>query len=171
MRRSRKSSLWAKTTTQGISSLGRESFTMMHKHEPERSAAVECLHGDNPDMRQTTINRDFRCYMHAGTTAFSFELAGSLSDDSVRELQCTRRTASSAIGDRSLIVDLSYVTGIDGAAQELLREWHDRGAQLVAKSPESRALVQSITGESLAQIPAAARHSTWLPFQRIALSA
>jgi hypothetical protein len=122
------------------------------------------LHTDNLSIGLTTTRRDFRYYMHGGTTAFSFELAGRLSDDGVRELQRTWRTASSVIGDRSLIVDLSYVTGIDVAGQELLRGWHDRGAELVAKSPEGRALVQSITGQSFAEISASTRHSTWLPF-------
>ena len=115
-----------------------------------------------------STNGDFRYYMHDGTTAFSFELAGRLSDEDARELEQTWRTASSMIGDRSLIVDLSYVTGIDVAGQKLLRGWHDRGAQLVAKSSEARVLVQSITGQSVGEISAAARHSTWLPFQRVA---
>ena len=118
-------------------------------------------------MHETTTG-DFRYYMHDGTTAFSFELAGRLSDDGARELQQAWRTASSEIGDRSLIVDLSYVTGIDVAGQNLLRGWHDRGAQLVAKSQEARVLVQSITGQSVGEISSAARHSTWLPFQRVA---
>jgi hypothetical protein len=111
-----------------------------------------------------TRNGDFRYYMHDSATAFSFELAGRLSDDGARELEQTWRTAFSVIGDRSLIVDLSYVTGIDLAGQKLLRGWHDRGAQLVAKSPEARALVQSITGQSFGELSAAARHSTWRPF-------
>jgi anti-anti-sigma regulatory factor len=109
-------------------------------------------------------NDEFRYYMHDGTTAFSFELAGRLSDEGARELQHAWRTASSLIGDRALIVDLSYVTSIDVAGQHLLRGWRDRGAQLVAKSPEVRAMVQSITGQSGGEISAAARHSTWLPF-------
>jgi hypothetical protein len=110
---------------------------------------------------------DFRYYMHDGTAAFSFELAGRLSDDGARELQQTWRTASSVIGDRSLIVDLSYVTCIDVAGQKLLRGWHDGGAQLVAKSPQARALVQSITGQPSGELSAAARHATWLPFRGI----
>ena len=109
---------------------------------------------------------DFRYYMHDGTAAFSFELAGRLSDDGALELQQTWQTASSMIGDRSLIVDLSYVTGVDAAGHKLLRGWHDRGAQLVAKSPEARALVESITGHAAGELSAIARHSTWLPFQR-----
>jgi hypothetical protein len=127
----------------------------------------EILHTDDLSMRRTTTNGDFRYYMHDGTTAFSFELAGRLSEDSARELQHTWRTASSLIGERTLIVDLSYVTGIDAGGQKLLRGWHDRGAQLVAKSQRARALVQSITGQSLGEISATARHSTWLPVRGI----
>jgi ABC-type transporter Mla MlaB component len=110
---------------------------------------------------------DFRYYMHDGSAAFSFELAGRLSDEGARELQQTWETASSMIGDRSLIVDLSYVTGVDAAGQNLLRGWHDQGAQLVAKSPQARALIQSITGQAAGELSATARHSTWLPFQRV----
>jgi hypothetical protein len=110
---------------------------------------------------------DFRYYMHDGSAAFSFELAGRLSDEGARELQQTWQTASSMIGDRSLIVDLSYVTGVEAGGQKLLRRWHDQGAQLVAKSPEARALIQSITGQVAGELSTTARHSTWLPFQRV----
>ena len=110
---------------------------------------------------------DFRYYMHDGLAAFSFELAGRLSDEGARELHENWRTASSMIGDRSLIVDLSYVTGVDAAGQKLLRRWHDQGAQLVAKSLEARVLIQSITGQAAGELSATARHSTWLPFQRV----
>ena len=116
-------------------------------------------------MRKT-LNGDFRYYMHDGAAAFSFELAGRLSDEGARELLQTWQTASSMIGDRSLIVDLSFITGVDGAGQNLLRGWHDQGAQLVAKSAEARALMQSITGQATSELSATARHPAWLPFQR-----
>jgi hypothetical protein len=115
-------------------------------------------------MNKTT-DGSLRFYVHDGTTALSFEIAGRLSDDGADELQHAWRTASLVIGDRSLIVDLSYVTGIDVAGRRLVRRWHDRGAQLVARSPEARVLVQSITGQSAGELTAGARHSTWLPFQ------
>jgi hypothetical protein len=116
-----------------------------------------------------TPNSDFRYYMHDGTTAFSFELAGRLSKDGARELQQSWRTASSTIEGRSLIVDLSYVTSIDVAGRHLLRRWHDRGAQFVAKSPEAKALIRSITGQSVGDLVATARHPTWLPVPGAAL--
>jgi hypothetical protein len=113
------------------------------------------------------LNGDFRYYMHDGTTAFSFELEGRLSDAGVRELQQVWRTASSVINGRSLIVDLSHLTSIDAAGQHLLRGWHDRRAQFVAKSPEAKALIHSITGQSVDLI-ATAHHRTWLPVPRAA---
>lgn len=116
-------------------------------------------------MELKTTESDFGYYMHDGATAFSFELAGRLSDDAARQLQQAWRTASSVVGERSLIVDLSYVNAIDQLGQDLLRDWHNQGAQLVANSPEASDLLQSITGESVPISSVSARHSTWLPFR------
>src|SRR6516225_12278342 len=116
-------------------------------------------------MTLKTTYTGFRYYMHDGATAFSFELAGRLSDDAARQLQQAWRTASSVVGERSLIVDLSYVNAIDQLGQDLLRDWHNQGAQLVANSSEASELLQSITGESAPILPASVRHSTWLPFR------
>jgi hypothetical protein len=81
------------------------------------------------EMRQT-----FSYYMHDGSTAFSFELAGDLSDEGARELEQAWRTATSVIGEKELLIDLSYVTGFDEAGHELLNKWHAHGARLVVIS-------------------------------------
>ena len=121
---------------------------------------LPCLH-----MERKTIHSDFRYYMHDGETTFSFELSGRLSDDAARQLEQAWRTASSVIGKRSLTVDVSYVSAIDPVGQDLLRDWHNQGARFVANSHEAKALIESITGQSLPEAPAQARHSTWLPFR------
>jgi hypothetical protein len=118
---------------------------------------------EREQILNTTATSDFRYYMHDGPNAFSFEIAGRLSDDGARELQQARRTALSSIARRSLIVDLSYVTSISMAGRHLLREWHDLGAQLVARSSEVRTMVQSTTGKSV-ESSASMSHATWLPF-------
>ena len=119
------------------------------------------------------MDREFRYYMHDGPSAFSFELAGKLSDSAARELEQAWRTASSTIGgagrNRSLIVDLSFVTHAGPVGRGLLRRWHDAGAQLVAKSPQARAIAASITGQSPEFIAEAAPHPTWRPFRVAAL--
>jgi hypothetical protein len=86
-----------------------------------------------------------RYYIHAGPAAFRFELAGDLDADDVARLEREWRSASLTIGNRVLVVDMSFVTGIDEAARSLFRRWYARGAEFAASSKESRELVESIT--------------------------
>jgi hypothetical protein len=85
-------------------------------------------------------------YMHDGPAAFRFELAGNLDFRDAARLAQEWSAASSTIGDRTLIVDLSFVTAMDEAARGLFQCWHAGGAQFAAISPESRELVETITG-------------------------
>jgi hypothetical protein len=84
-------------------------------------------------------------YMHGGPAAFRFELAGDLNAGDAARLEQEWRKASLALGNRVLVVDLTFVTGIDEAARTLFRRWHARGAEFAAGSKQSRELVESIT--------------------------
>jgi hypothetical protein len=111
-----------------------------------------------------------RYYMHDGPTAFRFELAGDLNREGVCRLNQDWRTASSALGDRRLIVDMTFVTGVDQQARALINRWHREGALLIANSAASRALAESILGEPLWEPPvntriAAVRDWTWRPIR------
>ena len=86
-----------------------------------------------------------RHYMHGGPAAFRFELAGDLNAADASRLEQDWREVSSAIGNRLLVVDLSFVTAIDEAARSLFRRWYARGAEFAATSERSRELVESIT--------------------------
>lgn len=112
-------------------------------------------------------NQALQYYMHDGPTAFRFELAGNLDFESVPRLNQDWETASSAIGDRRLIVDMTFVTAIDEKGGALLRRWHQEGAGLIANSKLSRVLTESILGEPLPASAPDARVSdrTWLPFR------
>jgi hypothetical protein len=108
-------------------------------------------------------------YMHDGPTAFRFELAGHLNREGACRLDQDWRTASSALGERRLIVDMTFVTGVDEQARALLSRWHRDGARLIANSAASRALAESILGEVIPEPPAntlfaATSGQTWLPF-------
>ena len=109
-------------------------------------------------------------YMHDGPTAFRFELAGNLNYEGARQIDQDWRTASSVIGDRKLIVDMTFVSDIDEQGRTLLAHWHREGARLIANSKASRALAESILGEPLPESApkardAAASDRTWLPFR------
>jgi hypothetical protein len=84
--------------------------------------------------------------MHDGPKSFRFELSGPLTAEGARSLEQDWRTARSVAYGKTLVVDLSFVSEMDYEGQELMRTWHREGAELVAKSADGRALVESITG-------------------------
>jgi len=91
-------------------------------------------------------------YMHDGPTAFSIELAGALAAEAAKKLEQDWRSAAEAIGEKELVVDLSYVTEIDPLGSQLLLRWRRNGATVVANTTESRALAESIIGRPLLPI-------------------
>jgi hypothetical protein len=111
-------------------------------------------------------NRALQYYMHDGPTAFRIELAGYLDCEGTLRLDQDWRTASSAIGDRARIVDMTFVTNLDEEGKVLLRSWHQEGARLVANSTTSRVLAESVLGSPLpaSTADATVSHRTWLPF-------
>ena len=110
-------------------------------------------------------------YMHDGPTTFRFELAGNLNHEGARRLAQDWRTASSALGDRSLIIDMAFVTGVDVEGQALITLLHREGALFVANSKASRALAEAILGEPLPELPPTARGSTVSDRTRLPLRA
>jgi hypothetical protein len=86
-----------------------------------------------------------RYYIHAGPAAFRFELAGDLDAGDAQRLEREWRGTSLMIGNRVIVVDMSFVTGIDESTRSLFRRWYERGAEFAAGSKESRSLVESIT--------------------------
>jgi hypothetical protein len=112
-----------------------------------------------------------RYYAHEGPMALRFELAGAVTADGAQRLERDWRAAAAAIGNKALIVDLSFVTGIDNAGRELLREWRANGARLVGSSAQAHALIESIAGghvEEIAEV-AGPRDYTWSPLHTTAL--
>ena len=114
--------------------------------------------------------KDLQYYMHDGSSAFRFELAGDLTGEGARRLERDWHTASSVIGHRTLIVDMTFVTSTDEEGRALLARWHADGAKVVAKSRESRVSWRdaAIMGEPLPEFAMAARadsYQTWSSFR------
>ncbi len=108
-------------------------------------------------------NPAFRYCMHDGPTAFSIELAGALAAEGAKKLEQDWRSASSVIGTKDLVVDISFLTEIDPRGRQLLLLWSRNGATIVANTPESRALAESIIGRTLPPIARIAY--TWRPYR------
>jgi hypothetical protein len=94
-------------------------------------------------------NQAFNYYMHDGPSAFSIELAGSLTAEDAKKLERDWLNASAVIGKKELVVDLSFVTEIDPVGRQLLLRWRRNGATILASTPESRALAESVIGRRL----------------------
>jgi hypothetical protein len=112
-------------------------------------------------------NQALQYFMHDGPSAFRFELAGDLNNEGARRLQQDWRTASSVIGDRALIVDMTFVTSAEEEGRTLLARWFAAGAQLIAQSKVSRELAEAIVGKPLGEFASAGNAGadwTWLPF-------
>lgn len=106
---------------------------------------------------------EFLFYMHDGPKAFRLELAGNLAGDEVGKLDQAWRTASSTFDGKVLAVDITFLTAVDERGRDLLSRWSSAGAHLIANSSASRALAESITGETYAAPPNPAISPTFNP--------
>lgn len=104
-------------------------------------------------------NQKLQYYLHDEAGAIRFELAGSLSGGGAQSVYQAWQTALSIIGDRMLIIDITFVTEADERGSRLLRLWHQSGARIIAASRESRALAQPFLGEP---VPAPPPKQSWL---------
>jgi anti-anti-sigma regulatory factor len=86
----------------------------------------------------------FSYYLHDQPLAFRIELSGSLTASNAPELERCWRTAASALGERSLIVEISSLASVDETGRGLLSRWQRQGARFIAESAEARAILVSI---------------------------
>jgi hypothetical protein len=108
--------------------------------------------------------------MHEGPAAFRFELAGDLDAADAATLEQDWQTASPSMRNRTLIIDLSFVTGVDEAVRSLFRRWYAGGAEFAAGSKWSRELVESITGRPfIRELPQAPTYRLWFSLKSMAL--
>ena len=106
-----------------------------------------------------------RYYMHEGRTTFRIELAGEVTSEDAWRIDQDWRVASSKVGDRRLIVDMTYVTRVDDWVRALFVRWHQEGAQFVASSQSARLLAEWILGEPVPESTPDDLKGAWLPFR------
>jgi hypothetical protein len=112
---------------------------------------------------------DLNYYMHDGATSFRFEIDGSLCGSAAMELEQSWRTASSVIGNRTLIIAVGRISRIDPCGRALLLAWQQGGAQFVGKSPLATILVGSILGQPVLSVMRVTKYDGWVRFGRLAL--
>jgi hypothetical protein len=101
-----------------------------------------------------------RITVHDNPRFLTFQLEGSLTGPWVRELETWWQIALAGRRKRTLRVDLTGVTFVDGAGQACLAALHAQGAQFVAADCLTKALVAEITKPHLAFQGPGASHLT-----------
>jgi hypothetical protein len=86
-----------------------------------------------------------RITLHQDGSQCRLELAGRLGGPWVGETENAWRLANRS--GKEIEVDMTEVTGVDGAGRELLAAMHQAGARLIAKGVWMTALIEEITGE------------------------
>jgi hypothetical protein len=102
-------------------------------------------------------------YIHDESDVLRFELAGSLSGAGVESVYQAWHTSLSIIGNRPLIIDITFVIAADEHGCAMLDAWHRSGARITAASPESQALAEAVLG---LPIPMAPPKQSWLQRMR-----
>jgi|SRR5208283_2313914 len=98
-------------------------------------------------------------YIHDNSDGLRFELAGSLRGAGVESVYQAWHTSLSIIGNRPLIIDITFVVDADEHGCAVLDAWHRSGARIIAASPESQALAEAVLG---IPIPVAHSQQSWL---------
>lgn len=104
-------------------------------------------------------SQQLQYYIHDESDALRFELAGSLSGIGVGSVYRAWQLSRSIIGNRPLIIDITFVVDADEHGHAVLDAWHRSGARIIAASPESQTLAEDVLGEPM---PAAHPKQSWL---------
>jgi hypothetical protein len=100
------------------------------------------------------MTRELQYYLHDDPDAFRLELAGNLRGEAVEGVYYAWRTALSILRNRIALVDITFLREVDEQGRALLRLWHRKGAQIVARSQVSRALAEEIVGQPIPTLSA-----------------
>jgi hypothetical protein len=103
-----------------------------------------------------------RYFIHDDFDALRIELSRGLVGRAVQKAYEAWRSAS-LLGRRArLVVDISYVTEAEHG-KTVLRTWHERKARIVASSPASRAIADSVL-DAPVPLPAGRSSAVWVSF-------
>ena len=101
---------------------------------------------ETADASEVVMN-GLRFFIHYGAGVVKFELAGALGGVEVETIHQAWQREAFTDALRPAIVDITSITEADQHGRALLALMHRIGAQIIAKSPESFAIIQPIVTE------------------------
>lgn len=100
----------------------------------------------NERKEQDSTRTPLQYYIHDEADALRLEIVGDLTGPAVASVDQAWRTAHSVLDGRRVVVGLNAVAAADERGRDLLLRCHRSGAQIIARSPESRKLAERIVG-------------------------
>ena len=101
-------------------------------------------------------------YIHDEAARLRLRVTGDLDEQAARELASCWNTASSVVGSRRIVLDLTGLVSAHAAARELLGDLREHGAEFMTQSAFQSELVAEITGAEIAQRPRERGVGRWL---------
>ena len=101
-------------------------------------------------------------YIHDEAARLRLCVTGDLDDDSAKELASCWSTASSVVGDRRIVLDLTALDAAHDSGRQLLEALHREGVEFLAQSESQQSLVAEITGAKVQQSSSDRSVSRWL---------
>ena len=94
-------------------------------------------------------------YIHDEAARLRLRVAGDLDAAGAKQLASCWSTASSVVGFRKVVVDLTGLSAVDEPGRRLLEALHREGVEFLARSEFQIQLVSRITGAARKSNPAA----------------
>ncbi|HKE27600.1 MAG TPA: hypothetical protein VKB88_34835 [Bryobacteraceae bacterium] len=81
-----------------------------------------------------SCGRPLQYFIHHDSDALRMEISGTLAGRAAEQAYDSWRRETLTAGREPLVIDISYVTGIDTRGQAVLRAWRGFGARIVTSS-------------------------------------
>ncbi len=101
-------------------------------------------------------------YIHDEAAQLRLSVTGDLDEQAAKELASCWTTASSVVGERKIVMDLTGLSSVNQTGHQLLEALHQARVQFVGKSSFQEQLIAAITGASTTKKRADGSVGRWL---------
>ena len=101
-------------------------------------------------------------YIHDEAAQLRLRITGDLDERAAKELASCWTTASSVVGHRKIVVDLTGLVTAEALGRRFLEALHQEGVEFLAKSEFQTQLIAGLTGKLVSDGPQERRVGRWL---------
>ena len=101
-------------------------------------------------------------YIHDEAARLRLRVTGDLDEQAAKELASCWTTASSVVGSRAIVLDLTGLSCAHDSGRQFLETLHREGVEFLAQSEFQLQLAAAITGANVAERPRDRGVGRWL---------